>query len=324
VPDELVVVWPSLAGQLDFIEQFFGAAGRVEAAESLRQSLTAEVDSAAQREAHRRYVVSEAVPADYGPRAVVTPRGSVFGQIHDQRGNIAGPFVDVVAHSFEDLDELRSAVAYGWSVFSPRFLRLRARPGEHRGPDSRVLRTLYAARCVDMVNPDGRVELSRFKTVDEAMVLAPEWGDCEIEHWQESGHLWAIRSGGKVVGALAISPSAGAGAPCYAVEEKFVVPEHRGNGYSAAAQAVWAKTMASSEPTAVLLGSIDPDNLASVRSAIRAGRRAVIDTVLVGLEEVTGDNRRQLGGAISEPYRGRHVSRPEECAQLVANNAPTT
>ena len=291
MPDALVAEWSSLADQLDFIEQFFGASGRVEAAESIRQSLSAEVDSAAQLEAHRRYVVSGAVPADYGPRAVGTPRGSVFGQIHDRRVNIAGPFVDVVAHSFEDLDELRAAVACGWSVFSPRFLRLRTRPGAHRRPDSRVLRTSYAARCVDMVNPDGCVELSRFKNLDEAMVLNSAWGDCEIEHWQECGHMWAIRSGGEVMGALVISKSSGGSLPTYEVEDKFVVPEHRGNGYSAAAQAVWAKTMASVDPAAVLLGSIDPDNHASVRSATRAGRRAVLDTVLVGLEEVTGDCR---------------------------------
>ena len=289
--DALVAEWSSLADQLDFIEEFFGASGRAEAAELLRQNLSAEVDSAAQFEAHRRYAVSGAVPGDYGPRVAVTPLGAVFGQIHDRRVDITGPFVDVVAHSFEDLDELRAAVASTWSVFSPRFLRLRTRPGAHRRPYSRVLSTTYAARCVDMVNPDGCVELSRFKNIDEAMVLDSVWGDCEIEHWQESGHMWAIRSGGKVVGALVIRPSSGGSLPTYEVEEKFVIPEHRGNGYSAAAQAVWAKTMASFDPAAVLTGGISPDNHASVRSAIRAGRRAVLDRVLVSLDGVVDEQR---------------------------------
>ena len=291
VPDALVAEWSSLADQLDFIEQFFGPAGRQQATDSFRRLLSAEVDTAAQSEAQRRSPVPGAATADYGPRLVTSQRGSVLGEIQIDWGGIEGSYVDVVAHSFSNLDELRDVVAAGWSVFSPRSLRLRCRSGRIGSADSMVWRTLYAARCVDMSETEVRVELSRFSDVGEAVAAAAEWDSSEIEYWYRSDHLWAVRFGGQIVGALAISPSAGAGAPCYAVEDKFVVPEHRGNGYSAAAQAVWAKTVASSEPTAVLLGSINPDNLASVRSAIRAGRRAVLDTVLVGLEEVTGDCR---------------------------------
>ncbi len=324
VSDGLAAEWPSLVDQLDFIGQFFGSAGQKQATDSLQRCLAAQIETAVQVDSYRRYSVPGSAPADYGPRSVTARNGSVFGEIHVHRGDIAGPFVDVVAHSFEDLDELLAVVATEWSVFSPRFLRLQCRPGRIRRPNSLVWRTIYAARAVDMSDPDGCVELSRFRDVDDAVALASEWEDAEIEYWQESRHLWAIRAGGEVVGGLVISPSPGDRIPAYEVVDKFVAPEHRGYGHSAAAQAVWAKMLASSDPSAVLLGSINPNNHASVRSAIRAGRRAVLDTVLVGLEEVTDDCRRPVGGAISEPHRGRRVSRSEECPEPVAYDPPTS
>ena len=60
--------------------------------------------------------------------------------------DIHRPFVEIIVHSFDDLDRLRDCVRQEWSMFAPPLVRIRTRPGRITGPNVVLDTSIYLAR----------------------------------------------------------------------------------------------------------------------------------------------------------------------------------
>lgn len=286
---DLLREWPSLADQLEYIHRFFGP-------EACDRSAAAKRDHFAKIRASQE----SASPGEPGGvvRFVETPRGSLFGRPYPALDSDEMA-VDVWAHNFASLDDLAAAAAEAWAAISPEFLCLTRSPGRIRLRDSQIRSVVYSARCADMSAPVSPVDLVRFDGPDQAQRILEEFLDdpaalaapgstlpavAELPRLHEDGELWAIHASGRIVGLLALSRRQADHIPAlYSVEEKFVAPEYRGKGYASSALSVFAQQVAAADPSAVMSGTIHGLNLPSRRSAVRAGRIAVLEKVLVPL-----------------------------------------
>ncbi len=111
--------------------------------------------------------------------------------------------------------------------------------------------------------------------------VAPAAPD-DLRLWHAAGQLRAVRAHDATVGLLAIAPGALEWIEGDEVKEEAVEAAHNGQGYAASAQAAWAAGVAS-DPERLLVGTIDRLNVASRKTAERAGRDRVLDEVFVSL-----------------------------------------
>ncbi|PYE82503.1 hypothetical protein [Pseudoroseicyclus aestuarii] len=240
---------------------------------------------------------------DYLHRHLRTPSGSLIGGIRFFGQDIRRPFVEVVAHDFDNLDTLRDAVRLAWAGFAPHALQLRDLPGLIRAPDARLDQTIHAARHDAMTPADGRVWLRPFADSEPAEALlrqrfrrlaqddpalaadiqpaAPR----ELRVWHAEGMLRAIVPRGRQepAGLIAIRPDRCRWITGDVVQEEAVAAHHAGRGYAAAAQAAWAAEVAP-DRSRLMIGTIDGRNAASRISARRAGREAVLEEVFLPLD----------------------------------------
>lgn len=291
--------WPSLANQIEVAGRVFGISGvrRVEQWLDEQIGFVGDADFARTFSDHAQ--LPGILPLDYSHRHLRTTRGNVLGGIRFYSRDIARPFVDVLAHSFDDVDALAECVAAEWSAFNVRFLRLRTKPRllAHR-PDVILDKSVHLARCRDMAPADGRVSLERFPTVEPALRLvaerhtqvgqtnpplgrnlspaAPE----DLQHWHEHGQLWAVRVGDSTVGVFAAAPGAIGWISGQEINEEVINAAHAGKRYAASAQCAWAHSRIAN-PTNLLIGTIDRHNHASRATAVRAGRPAVLDDIFI-------------------------------------------
>ncbi|MBT0566059.1 hypothetical protein [Williamsia sp. CHRR-6] len=100
--------------------------------------------------------------------------------------------------------------------------------------------------------------------------------------WHADGQLRAIIADDALVGLLATVPDAVDWISGDVVAEEVIDDDFSGHGYAAAAQAVWAHSLAT-DPATYLVGTIDHRNIASRKSAERAGRPRILDDVFVAL-----------------------------------------
>ena len=237
-------------------------------------------------------------PADYAHRLVETSHGALLGGIRFYGRDVERPFVDVVAHDFDDLDALRRSVHREWSTFRVAFARLRGRPGAVDGQRVLADHGVYLARYCDMPPPDGRVSLAPFATAEAAVDLvrrryervaadapalgrnlAPADAD-DLRQWHAAGRLTSIVVGGDVVGAFAVAPGRIGWIEGEEIQEEVVDAGHAGHGYAASAQRAWAAGEAD-RGDRFLVGTVDAQNHASRRTAARAGRSCVLEDVFL-------------------------------------------
>ena len=291
--------WPSLADQLATAAQLYGDGGFRRVADWLDEqvSYVDNADFAAQFSDHIQ--LPGIAPLDYAHRHICTRRGELLGGIRFYGRDIGRPFVDVVAHSFDDLDALAAVVAHEWASFAARFMRLRTTPARYRGGDALLDMTIHVARCGQMAAPDGRVKLGPFADAAEAIGLvnaryaglAEEQPDlarnlapqdsADLRDWHANGDLWAVVVDGVTVGALAVAQGTVGWLDGLEIQEEVIAAEHAGHGYAASAQALWARRAAERDPERLVVGTIDRHNHASRRTAIRAGRPAVLEDVFI-------------------------------------------
>ena len=237
---------------------------------------------------------------DYLHRNIHTPNGDLLGGIRFFRRDVHRPFVEVIAHGFDSLDRLRDCVRAEWSEFGPISLRLCARPGRISGPGVLLDQSIFVARCGDMRRHRPRVSLTSFADADAALdivrrrfahmsthdpdlarnVLAQS--SDELRKWHRTGQLEAITVEGEPVGVLAVAPGTIRWIDGDEIKEEVIDVEHSGHGYAALAQAAWASGPGRN-PDRLLIGTIDGLNIASLRTAERAGRHRVLDLVFVAL-----------------------------------------
>jgi len=237
-------------------------------------------------------------PDQYAHRLVETSHGALLGGIRFYGRDVDRPFVEVVAHDFDELDALRECVHREWSPFATRFARLRARPGTIRGARVLLDQGVHLARYRDMAAPDGRVRLAPFQDADDAVAVVrrryerlavdapglarnvPQADPDDVRRWHTAGRLHAIVVGDDVVGLFAVAPGRIGWLDGDEVNEEVVDAEYAGHGYAASAQREWASRQ-TDDGDRSLVGTIDGHNVASRRTAQRAGRPAVLEDVFL-------------------------------------------
>jgi hypothetical protein len=237
---------------------------------------------------------------DYLHRNIHTPNGDLLGGIRFYRRDVQRPFVEVIAYGFDSIDRLRDCVRVEWSQFGPTSLRLCARPGRISGAGIRLDQSVYVARTAHLRRSASPVSLTPFTDADAAIdmvqrrfahmathdpdlarsVLAQS--SDELREWQRTGHLQAITVDREAVGVLAVAPGTIRWIDGEEIKEEVIDVTHSGHGYALLAQAAWAAGP-ERDPNRLLIGTIDRRNIASRRTAERAGRRRVLDLVFVEL-----------------------------------------
>ena len=204
----------------------------------------------------------EIATADYNQRHVVTNLGQLIGGIRFFAQNLDHPFVEVIAHDFDDLGALRKCVAREWAVFKPRDLRVISEPDVPLPVNARVDMTIHAARYSNMTEADGRVTLFPFSAPEEACAIveqkfsdlrqtAPDLARVlsaatpeNLSDWHDAGHLWAIgadvNGARETVGLFAAAPGVVEWLEGDIVEEEIVLTAFNGHGFAASAQSAWA------------------------------------------------------------------------------------
>jgi hypothetical protein len=296
--------WSSLSDQNTVARELFGS---VTGQQRVAEWLTAQTDLVDDMDFAQEFadhVGLPGVPADdYAHRIVGTPQGELLGGIRFYGRDIGRPFVDVLAHNFDDIDDLKACVTREWSDFNIRYLRLRTRPGLlATRPDVILDQSIHVARYRDMAPADGRVTLDRFGSAEEAIELVAaryrrlaaddsalfanisQADPDDLHDWHERDQLRAITLQGSVIGALAIAPGAIDWIVGDEINEEVISVPYAGHGYAASAQCAWAQHVAA-DPGRLLVGTIDRHNHASRATAVRAGHSRVLDDVFVAETE---------------------------------------
>ena len=292
--------WLSLAPQLALAERLFGEDGHARVQAWLDEQL-ARVEDPAFAALFEGVGVEGAAPSDFNHRLVHTERGALLGGIRFYGQDVTRPFVEVVAHGFDDLEALRAVVGAEWRLFRPRALRLLLPPGAAPTPDAVLDQTVHIARYGEMAPPDERVMLAAFEDAEDAVAMVaaryaalgrdePElcrdiaMADLDdVRAWHGAGTLFAIEAGGARVGLIAYEPGRVEWIEGDVVAEEVVAAEHGGRGYAASAQRALAARRREAAPERLLLGTIARRNRASRRSALRAGRAEALRQVFFPL-----------------------------------------
>lgn len=303
--------WSSLSDQVELANDLVGPrTGEQKVARWLAEqmSLVEDVDFAEEFAAHVQLPGVEVL--DYAHRHVRSTRGELLGGIRFYARNTARPFVDVLAHGFDDIDALTDCVLNEWSAFDAPYLRVRTAPGLLTDrPDVILDETIHVARYRDMAPADGRVTLDGFPDAEGALALvaaryarlaeadpvlannlspaAPE----DLRRWHHRDQLRAICGRSNMIGVLAIAPGAIGWITGEEINEEVIDELHAGHRYAASAQAAWARYVAA-DTDQLLIGTIDRHNHASRATALRAGRPRVLDDVFIALRPSTTRARR--------------------------------
>ncbi|AQA05421.1 hypothetical protein BVC93_26955 [Mycobacterium sp. MS1601] len=292
--------WPSLRGHCVLASKLFGDNGF----QRIQRWLEVEVDRVDNRGFAREFSEHVDLPgvaeADYAHRVITTSAGTLIGGIRFYGRDIGRPFVEVVCHDFADLDELADCVHHEWIAFGAAWARLHDLPGALRVHGAVLDDTVFAASCGRLTEPDGRVTLAPFADTEDAVELVaaryaalaaenPELARNvraadrdDLRTWHRDGTLLAVIVDDNTVGALAVAPGRVLWIDGYEINEEVILTTCAGNNFAASAQAEWARRPGV-DPERLLVGTIDRLNVASRRTARRAGRHAVLESVFIPL-----------------------------------------
>lgn len=315
------VDWPSLADELGLADALFDRRGEALVVSWLDGELSRVDDMQFARSFSDHIDLPGVHAEDYLHRRIRTSSGTLLGGIRFYGRIISRPFVEIIAHSFDDLDRLCDCVTREWSMFAPPFLRLRARPGRLIGANVVLDKSIYVARYSDMRPPASQVWLDLFDRVEDAEAIVNECYQrlaiddpalarnvfpstaTDLRTWHHSGRLRAVRTGDTVVGLLAVVPGRIGWIAGDEINEEAIAVEHRGHGYASLAQAAWAVHIGCDQRR-LLIGTIDRLNTSSRRTAQTAGRRRVLDTVFVSLRHFSSSTSRRGSRPSTYPMSG--------------------
>ena len=293
--------WPSLAGHLVCAAELFGDKGFDRVAHWLAEQF----DRVGNRDFDREFSAHVQLPGvaegDFAHRIITSSAGTLLGGIRFYGRDISRPFVEVICHDFADVTALADCVRREWQAFGVRWARLHDVPGVQPLPGTIGDDTVFAAPCARLSAPDGRVGLAAFADAEEAVELVaaryaalaeqdPQLArnvqaadPDDVRRWHREMSLHAITVGDTPVGVLAVEPGAVLWVDGYEIQEEVILTTHRGRHLAASAQAAWAG-LPGVDPQRLLVGTIDRLNTASRRTAARAGRAAVLDSVFIPLQ----------------------------------------
>ncbi|QQG97825.1 hypothetical protein HBE99_14030 [Mycobacteroides chelonae] len=293
--------WPSLISQCVIAQDLFGARGHRLVADWLNEQVDL-IDNLEFAQSFADHLDLPGVEVnEYSHRHVHSSQGALLGGIRFYNRDVRRPFVEIMAHSFDDFAQLRACTGAEWSRFQPSFLRLRTQPDELATlSNTKLHKTIHVGRYRDLRPSNGGVTLEQFNDPDEAIALvasryerlqeenpqlarvldpaSPE----ELREWNDAGQLYAIRTNHETVGLIAIEPSDIGWINGDEVSEEVIKVEHGGHGYAAAAQWVWGKKISIDRDT-LLIGTIHAANVASRITAEAVGRPRILDDYIVAL-----------------------------------------
>lgn len=297
--------WPTFRPQIALSEHLFGARGAVLLGNWFDQQIERITDPAFARLFSDHIDLAGVISGDYNHRFIECEAGALIGGIRFYGGDLARPFVEIIAHDFEDEKALLDCISVEWATFAPLHFRLLMASGAVLPPFAHVDMTIYAARFRDMSPPDNRVSLARFESVEEAVsMVAARYAELarsdptlarnisaadedDLQAWHDDGHLQAIRAYLKgrtaTVGLFAAAAGVVEWIEGDEVKEEVVSAEYSGHGFATSAQVAWA-ARPEADPDLLLVGTIERLNIASRRSAENAGRAALLDYVLVPIK----------------------------------------
>lgn len=291
--------WPSLRDEVDIADALYGRRGRTLLDAWLARQMARTHDHAFAREFSDHVDLPGVRSTDYLHRHIVTSAGTLLGGIRFYGRDINRPFVEIIAHSFDDLNRMRACVSQEWAMFAPLCLRVRTAPGRLGGAGVVLDESVYVSTYREMTSPSPNVWLAPFDSADTAMaIVADRYRQLdsalahnisaatatELDDWHIQDQLRAIRTTVGIVGLLAVVPGVIDWIDGDVINEEVVTVEHGGHGYAAAGQAAWAADPGR-DPDVLLIGTIDRLNLASRKTAAAAGRRRVLDAYFVSLPQ---------------------------------------
>jgi hypothetical protein len=298
----MIAGWPSLSDELALASVLFGRRGPALVASWLEGELARISDPEFARLFSDHIELPGVHTDDYLHRRICTSSGTLLGGIRFYGRDISRPFVEIIAHSFDDLSRLGDCVRHEWSMFAPPAIRLRTRPGRLNGANVTLDGSVYVARYCDLRPPASHVWLESFDRVEDAEAIMnaryrqlatddpalarnvfPATAT-DLQVWHDSEQLRAVRTPDAIVGLLAVAPGQIGWIAGDEINEEIVAAEHNGHGYAALAQAAWAGQLACDQHK-LLIGTIDRLNTSSRKTTQAAGRRRVLDKVFVSLRE---------------------------------------
>ena len=294
--------WASLQGQLTSAASLYGDAGTARVADWLTQEERRIDDPGFARLFSDHINLPGVADLDYTHRYVTARSGSLVGGIRFYAQDITRPFVEVIAHDFDDMKELAQLVSREWRTFAPQRLRLLVMPGAFLPATADLDMSIYAARYGDLSPPPQQVQLGAFDNPDQAMTLiqnrydvmardnptmrchvSPIPSDALTQMWEsEQVHRIATNEQA-VVGLIAAAPGQIGWIAGDEIIEEIVAVCHSGHGYAAAAQYALSRHH-TNRPDTYLIGTIHSLNVASRRSAERAGRKCILNYMFLPLE----------------------------------------
>lgn len=259
----------------------------------------------------QKHILLDVPPKALNHRVIERDGIRVLGGIRFFGGDTSRPFVELVAWtdlisaaSTPNWPLLKHVVIEEWKEFRPFALRV-FQPTEVALPEgAEIDLSVHAApyramsrlpnKCEGLVKlePLSDVEYAHrmvrqryaqlsFEEPDLAARICPAL-QAELKESAAQGRLFAICSYGRTIGVLSTIKGHVEWLEGDVVLEEVVERDHAGRGVATAAQHALARMNASNAGT-LLLGTIDQKNLASSKTAQRAGRPAVMRYAFVPL-----------------------------------------
>ncbi|MEP4198284.1 MAG: GNAT family N-acetyltransferase [Aliishimia sp.] len=299
--------WPSLSAQLTLSKRLFGVTGP-ELLQNWLDDQAARINDLAFARLFSAHITLPGISEqDFNHRHVTAQNGSLLGGIRFFGGNAERPFVELIAHTFQEsaggIEALASLVRSEWRAFKPENMRLLLTPEQLNSFESAqsafIDMSIHAARYEDIKKPNGRVELATFNNATAAIeIVEQRYRDVsehdpdlaqnisaadpqDVQEWYDAGQIQAITAKDKTVGLLAIAPGNIEWMTGDEVNEEVISTPHTGKGYASEAQKAWAEQ--AQDQDKLLLGTIDRLNPASRKTAEAVGRKAVLNYVFISL-----------------------------------------
>jgi len=212
-------------------------------------------------------------------------------------GDIHRPFIDVVASDADMTHDIAKAILQEWTLLNPQSIRiLLPAHSPCRGSTDQLI---YAAPLNALSNADSKADLlftaatkediswcvdTLNASYQQTLRVMPELNthlfpadEDDLHGWLLSGALYLLIEGNMRVGLIACESASVAFLKGMKIAEEVILPRYRGRGLAAQAQRLLRRHLAQCQPDASLMtGTILPANLASIKTAERAGRTCIL------------------------------------------------
>ncbi|WP_288475055.1 N-acetyltransferase [uncultured Pantoea sp.] len=211
-------------------------------------------------------------------------------------GDLAQPFIDIVARDGELDHTVASAIMQAWQALSPLKLRILlpasapdigvtdqlvfvSDPASSCGPDDPALSLVTASRrdypvCMTAINRAYRTSWHKLPHLRGQLLATSSQ---ELRDDIAGGHVCLIVWQGRVAGLMICVPRRLAFMEGFQIMDEVITPAFQGRGLAARAQRCLQQQLSQRYgPAALLTGTILPGNLPSLRSAQNAGRRCLL------------------------------------------------